>query len=114
VGEVFVRLRRGRWPLSKGFLVEALLPLGIPLEAAQAVAHTVEERLKAKGRSEVSPKTLRQVFLEEVAGALGQEVADRLARQTLPFEEIQVAEGKKRRPSPRASWPGAWRRPGFP
>jgi 2-phosphoglycerate kinase len=98
VGEVFVRLRRGRWPLSKGLLVEALLPLGIPLEAAQAVAHTVEERLKAKGRSEVSPKTLRQVFLEEVAGALGQEVADRLARQTLPFEEIQVAEGKKKRP----------------
>jgi 2-phosphoglycerate kinase len=98
VGEVFVRLRRGRWPLSKGLLVEALLPLGIPLEAAQAVAHTVEERLKAKGRSEVSPKTLRQVFLEEVAGALGQEVADRLARQTLPFEEIQVVEGKKKRP----------------
>jgi 2-phosphoglycerate kinase len=98
VGEVFVRLRRGRWPLSKGLLVEALLPLGIPLEAAQAVAHTVEERLKATGRSEVSPKTLRQVFLEEVAGALGQEVADRLARQTLPFEEIQVAEGKKKRP----------------
>ena len=30
-----MRLRRGRWPLSKGLLVEALLPLGIPLEAAQ-------------------------------------------------------------------------------
>lgn len=98
MSEVLVRLRRGRWPLSKGLLVEALLPLGVPLEAAQAVAHTVEERLKGTGRKEVAPKALRQVFLEEVAKALGKEVADRLAPQTLPFEEILVVAGKRRRP----------------
>jgi len=98
MGEVFVRLRQGRWPLSKGLLVEALLPLGVPLEAAQAVAHTVEERLKGEGRAEATPRVLRRVFLEEVARALGREVAERLARQTLPFEEIQVVEGRRRRP----------------
>ncbi len=93
-----MRLRRGRWPLSKGLLVEALLPLGVPLEAAQAVAHTVEERLKAEGHSAVAPRLLRKVFLEEVARALGAEVAGRLSRQTLPFEEILVLQGKRRRP----------------
>ena len=93
-----MRLRRGRWPLSKGLLVEALLPLGVPLEAAQAVAHTVEERLKAGRRTQVSPRVLRRVFLEEVARALGPEVAERLSRQTLPFEEILVTEGRKKRP----------------
>ncbi|MGC8876615.1 ATP cone domain-containing protein [Thermus sp.] len=98
MGEIFVRLRRGRWPLSKGLLVEALLPLGVPLEAAQAVAHTVEERLKEEGRKEVGPKALRQVFLEEVAKALGQGVAERLSRQTLPFEEILVLRGRRPRP----------------
>ncbi|RTG92467.1 MULTISPECIES: ATP cone domain-containing protein [Thermus] len=98
MAEVFVRLRRGRWPLSKGLLVEALLPLGVPLEAAQAVAHTVEERLKAEGQLAVPPRVLRRVFLEEVARALGEEVADRLSRQTLPFEEILVLQGRKRRP----------------
>ncbi|WP_038045643.1 ATP cone domain-containing protein [Thermus caliditerrae] len=98
MSEVFVRLRRGRWPLSKGLLVEALLPLGVPLEAAQSVAHTVEERLKEEGRKEVPPKVLRRVFLEEVARALGSGVAERLAQQTLPFEEILVLAGKKRLP----------------
>ncbi|WP_117238220.1 ATP cone domain-containing protein [Thermus sediminis] len=98
MSEVFVRLRRGRWPLSKGLLVEALLPLKVPLEAAQAAAHTVEERLRGAKQTEVSPRTLRRVFLEEVARALGQEVAERLARQTLPFEEILVVEGRRRQP----------------
>ncbi|GAB5601618.1 2-phosphoglycerate kinase [Thermus sp. FJN-A] len=98
MSEVFVRLRRGRWPLSKGLLVEALLPLGVPLEAAQALAHTVEERLKEAGKKEVTPKALRQVFLEEVAKSLGPGVAERLAQETLPFEEILVLAGKKRRP----------------
>ncbi|TBH20230.1 ATP cone domain-containing protein [Thermus thermamylovorans] len=98
MAEVFVRLRGGRWPLSKGLLVEALLPLGVPLEAAQAVAHTVEGRLREEGREEVAPRVLRQVFLEEVARTLGQETAERLSRQTLPFEEIFVLEGKRRRP----------------
>ncbi|MDM7324977.1 MAG: 2-phosphoglycerate kinase [Thermus sp.] len=98
MAEVFVRLRRGRWPLSKGLLVEALLPLEVPLEAAQAVAHTVEERLKGEGRVAVPPRVLRRVFLEEVARSLGKEAAERLSRQTLPFEEIIVVEGKKRRP----------------
>lgn len=96
--EVFVRLKRGRWPFSKGLLVEALLPLGVSPEAAHAVAHTVEERLRREGRQEVSPHALRRLFLEEVAAALGPEVAEALSRQTLPFEEILVAEGRRRRP----------------
>lgn len=93
-----MRLRRGRWPFSKGLLLEALLPLGVPLEAAQALAHTVEERLKEEGRKEVTPRLLRQVFLEEAAKALGGELAAKLAHQTLPFEEILVLDGKRRRP----------------
>ncbi|MEZ0346947.1 MAG: ATP cone domain-containing protein [Thermus sp.] len=98
MSEVFVRLKRGRWPFSKGLLVEALLPLGVPLEAAQALAHTVEERLKAEGYKEVTPRRLRQVFLEEVAKVLGQEAAETLAHKTLPFEEILVLAGHRRRP----------------
>jgi 2-phosphoglycerate kinase len=98
MSEVFVRLRRGHWPFSKGLLVEALLPLGVPLEAAQAVAHTVEERLKGEGLTEATPRTLRRVLLAEVAQALGPEVAEKLSRQTLPFEEILVVEGKRKRP----------------
>ncbi|GAA5335954.1 MULTISPECIES: ATP cone domain-containing protein [Thermus] len=98
MSDVFVRLRRGRWPFSKGLLLEALLPLGVPLEAAQALAHTVEERLKEEGRKEVTPRYLRQVLLAEAAKALGKEAAEALAQRTLPFEEILVLEGKRRRP----------------
>ena len=60
VDEVFVRLRRGRWPLSKGLLVEALLPLGVPTEVAHALAHTVEERLKRlRRKGGVTPRRVR-------------------------------------------------------
>lgn len=94
-----MRLRRGRWPLSKGLLVEALLPLGVPTEVAHALAHTVEERLKRlRRKGGVTPRTLRRIFLEEVERELGPEKARLLAKQTLPFEEIFVVEGRKQRP----------------
>ncbi|KGQ21055.1 ATP cone domain-containing protein [Thermus filiformis] len=98
MGEVYVKLRRGRWPFSKGLLVDSLLLAGVGAEAATSVAHTVEERLKAEGRREVTPRALRAVLLEEVEKALGPEVARRLARQTLAFEEILVREGRQYRP----------------
>ncbi|MER3557495.1 MAG: 2-phosphoglycerate kinase, partial [Thermus sp.] len=66
MGEVYVKLRRGRWPFSKGLLVDSLLLSGVGAGAATSVAHTVEERLKAEGRREVTPRALRQVLLEEV------------------------------------------------
>ncbi|NHK38756.1 2-phosphoglycerate kinase [Thermus thermophilus] len=94
-----MRLRRGRWPLSKGLLVEALLPLGVPTEVAHALAHTVEERLKRlRRKGGVTPRTLRRIFLEEVERELGPEKARLLAKQTLPFEETFVVEGRKQRP----------------
>ena len=98
-----MRLRRGRWPLSKGLLVEALLPLGVPTEVAHALAHTVEERLKRlRRKGGVTPRTLRRIFLEEVERELGPEKARLLAKQTLPFEEIFVVEGRKQRPFSKA------------
>ena len=94
-----MRLRRGRWPLSKGLLVDALLPLGVPTEVAHALAHTVEERLKRlRRKGGVTPRTLRRILLEEVERELGPEKARLLAKQTLPFEEIFVVEGRKQRP----------------
>ncbi len=98
MGGVYVKLRRGRWPFSKGLLVDSLLLSGVGAEAATSVAHTVEERLKAEGRREVTPRALRQVLLEEVEKALGREAAQRLSRQTLAFEEILVREGRRYRP----------------
>lgn len=98
MGEVYIKLRRGRWPFSKGFLVDSLLLSGVEAEAATSLAHTVEERLKAEGRREVTPKALRRLLLEEVEKALGREAAERLSRQTLAFEEILVREGRRYRP----------------
>ncbi len=96
--EVFIRLRRGRWPFSRGLLVDFLLPLGVAPEVAQALAHTLEERLKAEGRKEATPRYLRQVLLEEAEKALGPGFAQSLAKKTLPFEEIRVLHGRKGRP----------------
>lgn len=98
VDEVFVRLKKGRWPFSKGLLLEALLPLGVPPETAQALAHSVEERLRAEGRREVTPRTLRRLFLEEAAQVLDGRTLEALAKETLPFEEILVMEGRRARP----------------
>ena len=68
-------------------------------EVAHALAHTVEERLKRlRRKGGVTPRTLRRIFLEEVERELGPEKARLLAKQTLPFEEIFVVEGRKQRP----------------
>ncbi len=93
-----MRLRKGRWPFSKGLLAEALQKVAPSPEAAHALAHAVEERLKAEGRFEATPRLLRKALLEEVEKAWGEEKAQALGRTTLPFEEILVQEGRKTRP----------------
>ncbi|MGQ9692309.1 MAG: ATP cone domain-containing protein [Thermaceae bacterium] len=95
---LYISLRKGRWPFSRGLLVDSLLLAGVGPEEATSLAHAVEERLKALGIREVTPKALRTLLLEEVERALGKEVAERLAHQTLAFEEILVREGRRYRP----------------
>lgn len=93
-----MRLRKGRWPFSKGLLAEALQGVVQDPEMAHALARAVEERLRAEGRLEATPRVLRRILLEEAEKAWGEEKAQALARTTLPFEEILVLEGRRARP----------------
>lgn len=97
--EVLIVTTKGyRWPFSKGLVIESLINAGLGVEAAGAVAHTVEERLSKQHRREITTEALKQLLVQEVERMLGPKPAARLARQTQSFEEILVEDGRDRRP----------------
>ncbi|HEU4741372.1 MAG TPA: ATP cone domain-containing protein [Meiothermus sp.] len=97
--ETYIKTSRGyRWPFSKGLLVESLLNAGVKMQVAQSIAHTIEELLRSRKRSEISANTLKRLLTREVERVLGPEVAARLKSQTQSFEEIVVKSGDTRRP----------------
>ena len=99
VRELFVKTPRGyRWPFSKGLLTETLMNAGMGMEAAMSVSHTVEERLKARKKSEISAAALKRLVVSEVERAFGADLAAKLRKQTHTFEDILVKEGYRRRP----------------
>jgi 2-phosphoglycerate kinase len=99
VRELYVKTPRGyRWPFSKGLLTETLMNAGMGMEAAMSVSHTVEERLKARKKAEISAAALKRLVVSEVERAFGAELAAKLRKQTHTFEDILVKEGYRRRP----------------
>lgn len=99
MAEIFIKTPRGfRWPFSKGLVVESLMNLGVKVDAASALAHTIEEKLRLRKRLEVSAAHLKKILTQEVEAQLGSEVAEKLSKQTQTFEDIMVIEGRSRRP----------------
>ncbi|AEB12234.1 ATP cone domain-containing protein [Marinithermus hydrothermalis] len=97
--EIYVVTPRGyRWPFSKGLIIESLINAGLGVEAANAVAHTLEERLKQRRKAEITTGALKRMLLQEVRRTGNAQIAKRLARQTQSFEEILVRDEQGVRP----------------
>jgi len=99
VPEIYVTSPRGlRWPFSKGLVVESLVNAGIGVEAADEIAHAIEQSLREAGVTQISSEELKQRMTAEVAARLGEEAAQRVAGQTQSFEEIIVRDEYGERP----------------
>lgn len=97
--EVFIRTPRGyRWPFSKGLVVESLLLLGLQVEAASALAHTLEQKLMQRKRGEIAATSLKKLMVAEVEKQFGPELAGQLKQQTQSFEDIMVRDKRSWRP----------------
>ncbi len=88
-----------RFPYSGGACIEALQGAGAPTEDAVAAVHEVEARVREARLKRVELGELLRMLAEAAASRSGQEVADRLLRQTPPFVPLMVtaaAEEKAR------------------
>lgn len=89
-----IQIEKGgyRFPFSKGLLSESLVLAGASVEAASAVARSVEQALLDAGRRVLDPEALKAALVEQARAQLGSQVADTLARQTAAFEDIFVGK----------------------
>ena len=94
-----IKTKRGyRWPFSRGLVVESLVRAGMRLEDAEALARGLEAQLIAEGRRTITPDELKGRLLETLRELGHAEVARRLARQLVSFEEIWIEGPEGARP----------------
>ena len=87
-----------QWPFSRGLVAEALLNAGASPELSAAVARRVEAQLRAARQVSVSADELKDVVIE-VARTVGTpELAQTVAAQIAPFEDIMVVTKKRALP----------------
>lgn len=83
-----VQIGERQVPFSQGQVVDGLQAAGVLTDDALAVAHDVEERLRAEDAEVVALDELRTLVADEVRARVGAGPAERWASQTPPFVPI--------------------------